>query len=169
MPIISSSIAQDAMDMYDGFDSTSVGIGMQNPNIYATPEYQKKKIQKLVIGGISRIVYSGYDQDPEPLCLSMMLEGQYNTILALNLHYVPPPIRKNILKFIMQANAPRIKANLPLIVNYESLKRAVPQIKGIVRRYKIVGIRVVETYKLAEWPKLIQENSKYENVYKTVG
>jgi hypothetical protein len=163
MPIISNSISQDFIDMYDGFDSTTVGIGMQNPNIYATPEYQKKKIQKLVIGGISKIVYSGYENDLTPMCLALGVEPRYNTIIGLNLRYVPPKIRQNVMKYVLSANAARIRANQPLMINLDSLRRLIPQINGAIRRYKIVGIRVVETYKLTDWPSLITENSPFEN------
>ncbi len=59
MPIVSSSISQDYLDMYNGYDQQQVGLGVIEPNIYASKPYQKKKIKSVLIGGISRIIYAG--------------------------------------------------------------------------------------------------------------
>tara|TARA_B100000700_G_C14819878_1_gene749342 strand:+ start:245 stop:757 length:513 start_codon:yes stop_codon:yes gene_type:complete len=166
MPTINTSVSKDYIDMYNGYDQTKVGAGLINPDIYATPAYTKKKIKNLVIGGITDVVYSGFDVDPNPMCLPMAYEPRYNTIIALNLNYVPSNIRKSIMKFILDSNAARIRSNQPLMVNYDSLSRAIPQVKGIVRRYKVVAIRPIETYQLNEWVELIKRRSRYENVYK---
>lgn len=166
MAVISQAITKDLLDMYDGYDMTKVGLGMQDPNIYATRNYQKKKIQSMVLGGISDISYSGYEHDRTPLVLVMAFEPQYNTVIGLNLRYIPSLIRKKVLKYVLQANAARIKGNTPIIINYESLKKLVPQVQGIVRRYKIIGIRVEKTYQLNEWPDTLAIKSPFENFYK---
>mgnify|MGYP006136807815 CR=1 FL=1 len=165
MPLITRSVGKDYLDMYQNYNQQQVGLGMIDPNIYATPSYQKKKIQNLVLGGISRIVYAGMEHDKEPLILTMVYESPYNTVLAYNLHYVPMAIRKNILKYVLDTNAARIKSNQPIIVDYHALKRAVPQSQYIVRRYKIVGINVRETIQLNEWPEILKEKSKWESHY----
>jgi len=124
MPIITQNIGKDYLDMYSGYNSQRVGMGLINPNIYSTPEYQKKKIQNIVIGGISDIVYSGMEHDTMPTILTIVHENSYNTILAYNLNYIPQQLRQAILKFVLDSNAARIKSNQPLIVDYHAIKKS---------------------------------------------
>jgi hypothetical protein len=166
MPLISQTVGQDYADMYSGYNQQKVGAGLITPDIYSTPQYSKKKIKNLVMGGISDIMYVSHDIDPNPLVLPFVMETQYSTVLAFNLNYVPPNIRKNILKFVLDSNAARIRANQPIIINYDSVKRAVPQVQGIVRRYKIVLTRPTKTYQLNEWPEVAKKRSSYQNIYK---
>lgn len=166
MPLITQTVSQDYLDMYDGYDTTKVGAGLVTPDIYATPSYSKKKIRNLVIGGISEIVYSGYEHDQSPMVIPMQYEPRYNTIIGINLNYAPASVRKNILKYILEANAARIKGNQPLMINYDSLKRLVPQVRGMIRRYKVVLIRPVETYQLNEWPEVLKKRSRWEKMYR---
>lgn len=163
---IISTVGKDVAELYSGYDAQQVGMGLINPNIYATPDYQGKKVQNLVLGGISRIVYAGMEHDNSPLILTMAFESPYQTILAFNLRYVPSQIRRAILKFVLEANRNRIKSNQPILVDYHALKRAVPQSTAIVRRYKNVGIHVRETLPLVEWPKVIEEQSPFQGHYK---
>lgn len=166
MPLISQTVGQDYADMYSGYNQQKVGAGLITPDIYSTPEYSKKKIKNLVMGGISEVVYSGFETDRSPKLLSFAYETKFNTVLAFNLNYVPPNIRKNILKFVLDSNAARIKSNQPIIINYDSLKRAVPQVQGIVRRYKVVLLRPTKTYQLNEWPEVAKQRSKWQDIYK---
>lgn len=166
MAVISQAIGKDLLDMYDGFDSTKVGIGMMNPNIYATQAYQKKKIQNMIIGGVSDVIYSGHEHDRFPKILTVAYEPQYNTVIGVNLNYLPPDYRKNVLKFILETNKARIKSNVPLVINFDSLRKIVPQVNGAIRRYKVVGIRVNKTYQLNEWPEIVNESSKWQNHWK---
>ena len=165
MPLITRNINRDYLDMYSGFDQQQVGLGLIQPNIYATPQYQARKIQNLVIGGISEIVYSGMEHDRSPVVLTMRYESPYNTVLAYNLNYCPQRIRQAILKFVLDANAARIKSNQPIIVDYHALKRAIPDSQYIVRRYKVVGINVRETIPLVEWPEVVKRSSGWEQHY----
>lgn len=165
MPLITSSVGKDYMDMYTGYDQQSVGLGMINPNIYATPQYQKKKIQNLVLGGISEIIYAGMEHDTKPRILTMRYESVYSTVLGYNLNYCPPRMRQAILKFVLDSNAARIRANQPIIVDYASIKKAIPDSKYIVRRYKVVGINVRETIPLVEWPEAVKARSGWEQHY----
>ncbi|WGH49903.1 hypothetical protein [Alishewanella phage vB_AspM_Slickus01] len=165
MAVISQAISKDLLDMYDGYDATQVGLGVQEPSIYATPSYTKKKIQKMILGGISDISYAGYDLDRQPVVLIMGYEPAYNTVIGLNLRYITPIYRRKILKYVLDSNVARIKSNTPIMINYDSLVRLVPQIKGIIRRYKIIGVRVEKTYQLNEWPEIIKMKSPHSNVY----
>ena len=169
MPLLTQTVGKDYADMYSGYDTQKVGAGMMNPDIYATPEYSKKKIKNLVLGGISEVVYSGFDHDSSPTVIPFIYERAYNTVLAFNLNYVPPKIRRNILKFILDSNAARIKSNQPIIIKYDAIKRVVPQVAGIVRRYKIVLLNVKQTYQLNEWPEIAKKQSKWQNMYKEAG
>lgn len=165
MPLISSAVAQDYIDMYDGYDRQAVGLGMTNPNIYKSKSYAKKKVKKMLIGGISRITYAGWEHDREPLVMVLKYEPSYNTLLGFNLRYCPPQIRKGIMKFVLDSNAARIKDNLPILIDFDAMKRAVPDSQYIVRRYKVVGINVVETIHLNEWPDVMKEKSKWQGHY----
>lgn len=168
MPVI-KNIGPELLQTYDAYDSTRVGAGLINPDIYRTPGYSKKKIQTLILGGLSRIVYSAYEVSPMPLILSMGVEPQYNTVLGINLLYVPIRYRQAILKFVLDSNAARIRGNLPILVDYPSLKRAIPEVRYIVRRYKQVLIRVDETYPLVEWPNVIKKaENTYQNTYRLI-
>lgn len=167
MTTLTSKVASDYLDIYDGYDSEKVGIGLNTG--YATKSYREKKIQNLMIGAVSDISYSGWEHDREPLIIPIISEAsRYNTILAFNLRYVPSNIRRAILKYILEANAARIRARQPLMIDYHALKRAIPQVRGIVRRYKLPGIRVVETYPLNEWASLVNIQSPHERMYRTV-
>lgn len=168
MALITQTVGDDYANMYNGYDSQAVGLGLIQPNIYATPSYQKKKISNLVIGGISRIVYAGMEHDPQPLVLSLFYEARYATILGLNLHYVPQKVRQAILKFVLDSNAARIRSNQPIMIDWHSLKRAVPYVQYITRRYKQVGIHVRETIPLVEWPEAIKDKSGWETHYRTL-
>ena len=44
MPLITQSVASEYLAAYDGYNQQAVGLGLIDPNIYASPEYQKKKI-----------------------------------------------------------------------------------------------------------------------------
>lgn len=166
MPAITSGVGKDELELYTGYDHQKVGLGMMNPDIYKTPGYSKKKVQKLVIGGLSRVIYAGMEHDQQPLILPMVHESAYNTILAYNLNYLPRPLRQAMLKYVLDANANRIKSGQPIIVDYHALKRAIKESQYVVRRYKIVGLNVRETIPLVEWPEAIQKPGRWSGHYK---
>lgn len=167
MATISTAINQDYLKAYDGYDQQAVGIGLQT-GTYASSQYAKKKIQNLAIGLLSEIIYSGFEHDQKPMILPLMYEGPYNTILAYNLNYVPEQHRRAIMKFVLDSNAARIRANQSMIVDYHALKRAVPSSQYIVRRYKTIGIRVLETHSLNEIPSSIKGTSRWQTHYRTL-
>lgn len=166
MATIRAGLGKEYLDAYDGYDSQKVGIGLMQPDVYKTPGYSKKKIQNLAIGLLSSISYSGFEHDRSPLIIPIAHESAYNTILAINLRYVPLTHRKAVMKFLLESNAARIKSNQPIMIDWHSLARTVPSIRYATRRYKQVGIRVVETYNLNEIPNAIKEKSSWENHYK---
>lgn len=170
MPII-KTVGDELLQAYDGYDSTKVGAGLLEPSIYATPSYSKKKIKTILMGTLTEISYAGHEHDRTPLMLPFRVEGQYGTLMAFNFHYVPYSVRRNIVKFILDTNAARIKSNLPIIVDYQSLVRAIPQSKYIVRRYKQVLIGLGSdggSIPLSEWDTAIKVKSKWENHWKDI-
>lgn len=166
MPRITQSISQDYIDAYDGYDKQEVGLGLLNPNIYSTPQYRKKKINSIALGLVSTISYGGAETDSSPLVLPMVYESAYNTILAYNLRYATPTMRRAILKFVLDANANRIESNQPIIVDYYALKRAIPDSQYLVRRYKVVGVSVMDTYQLNEWADVAKKKSPFDGYYR---
>lgn len=161
-----SGFKKDWLDLYDGFDFKEVGIGLTKPGIYATSQYAKKKTGIVIMGGITDIIYSGFEHDHNPLIMAMGYEPTYNTLMALNLRYVPEAHRRAIIKWILESNRTRIKGNNPLLIDYKKLERAIPSVRGIVRRYKLVGIRVVGVPAIKDWPTVIKVASPWQNMYK---
>jgi hypothetical protein len=168
MPII-KNVGDELLDLYKGFDSTLVGPGTISPDIYKTPGYSKKKIQTLMIGNLTKIFYGGYEHQRDPLIIPFRIEPAYNTVLGIQLGYCPLEMRESVINFILKSNAARIKSNLPMIIDYDSLKRAIPAIKYITRRYKTVLIRVEESVPLVEWDRAIrEEGTKWQNHWKDI-
>lgn len=167
MTIVSQTVGADVAAQYDGYNSQEVGLGLQT-GMYATPQYARKKIQNLVLGGLSRITYAGWDTDRSPVILTLKFEPSYQTVLGLNIRYMPERLRRALLKYVLDTNAARIQSNQPMLIDYNSLKRSVPNIAGIVRRYKVLGVRVDETIPLVEWPNVVKEKSPHESVYRQV-
>ena len=168
MATISTNVAKEYIDAYDGFDMQAVGIGLQT-GTYASPSYAKRKVQNLALGLISEIVYSGFFHDTNPKIIPLKFEPNFNTILAINLNYVPETYRRAILKFIIDSNQARIRDNQPILIDWHSLKRSVPVVQYITRRYKTTGIRIVEgNIPLSQWPDIIKGNNKWQNHYKVL-
>lgn len=166
MATISTAISREYLQAYDGYDQQAVGMGLINPNVYATPSYQKKKIKNLAIGLLSEISYGGAVHDPSPLVLPIFYESPYGTILGLNLRYVPENYRRAIMKFVLDSNAARIRSNQALIIDWHAMKRAIPVVQYITRRYKAIGISVKETYPLNEIPNVITQQSPWSSHYR---
>lgn len=157
--------------VYDGFDNQLVGLGAIEPTIYHSKAYQKKKQrgQNVLIGGINRLMYAGYEHDRQPLVLALGYEPQYNTLIGYNLHYCPYTVRKAIVDMVLRTNIARIKGKKPILIDYQAIKAAIPDSQRIVRRYKVIGVRVEETVPLVEWRQVIREKSGWENWYKSQG
>jgi len=147
-------------ELPEGFVYT--GIGTLPYQIYKSDAYQKRKQKPLIIGGINRIVYSGFEQDPTPIILTMVHEPQYNTVLSINLRYLKPQQKKMLLEYILNKNKLRIKQKKPLLIpEWKLLKRRFPWLVNVIRRYKLTLIGVVETVPLIGWPSVMKESSPY--------
>ena len=171
MALLGTSLSKEVIDAYDGFDVTNIGAGLLNPDIYKTKGYSKKKIKKLLIGTLANVSYGGAEHDQSPMIIPIAQEPAYNTILALNLHYVPTRVRMNIAKFILESNKARIMSNQPLMIDWSSLKRAIPEVQYIIRRYKqvLVGYGADGgSIPLAEWGEALRVRSKWEGHYKVL-
>lgn len=172
MAIISKAVA-DYAKLYTGYkdNRAELGAGMLHPSIYSTPEYTRTKFDNIIIGAISDCIYGSFITDPQPLILALGLEPQYNTIIGINLRYVPSQVRQAIMKFVMDSNQARIMSNQPLVVDWRLLARAFPDyIPYITRRYKQQLLRVNnQTGKgvvpLVEWPELINISSPFETQF----
>lgn len=168
-----SKAMDDYSKLYTGYQENraTLGAGMLHPRIYSTPAYARTKIDHLVIGGISDCIYGSFITDPQPLILALGLEPQYNTIIGLNLRYVPAEVRQGIIKFVLDTNQARIISNQPLVVDWRLLAKAFPQyVPYITRRYKQQLLRVNnQTGKgvvpLLEWPELVNINSPFETQF----
>src|SRR4030066_774491 len=145
-----SSKKSDFLEMYDSFDIVKVGLGAIDPSIYASELYRKKKTNKLLIGTINRIVYTGAEHDLLPLVLVMAYEPKYHCIIGYNLNYLPEVYRKALLNLVLKSNKVRIRKKNPIIINYSMIKRAIPPTSGAIRRYKVIGIRLLDSYRLSE-------------------
>lgn len=104
-----SGLKKDWVESYDGWDSQIVGVGTADPNVYATRRYAKKKTQKLLIGGITKCIYAGFEHDARPTILSIAYEPKYNTVLAYNLRYLPEKTRLSMVDFVLKQNRVNIK------------------------------------------------------------
>jgi predicted nuclease with RNAse H fold len=72
------------------------------------------------------------------------------------------------MKFVLDSNAARIKSNQSMMIDWHGLRRAVPTVQYITRRYKAVGVNVVETHPLNQVPDVIKGQSNWQNHYKTL-
>lgn len=153
---------------YDGFSSQTVGLGTV-PGMYASDEYAAKKTDTLLIGIPSKSIYISYDTDPNPTIIPLVHESAINCVLGVNIRYCPQQIRQQIMTYILKTNEARIRSGAPIICDWHSLAKAVPAVRAITRRYKLSGLRVVESIGLDGLPQVINERSPFENVYKQKG
>ena len=150
--------------LYSDINYKELTTRLTQPGYYASEEYRRGKVQSLAQGIISDVVYAGFDHDPNPMIIPIMHEAPYDTILSLNLHYVPPQIRQNIIKFILETNKNRISNNQPIWIDWHQLTRVEPLAEGMTRRYKQMMLGVVTTYPITKWPEIIRRPSRFENV-----
>lgn len=166
MATVKTPNGKEAAELYQGFDSLSVGAGT-DPSMYSSDSYASKKVQELYIGSLSRIVYGAFDVDPRPLALTLHHISAYNTVLCINLRYVGQRLRQAILRYVLESNRNRIRDNLPIMIDWHALKRNFPQVAGATRMYKLTLIRVQETYPLLEWESAAKTaGDEFSNHYK---
>lgn len=171
-----ATVSPDPSAIYLGYergDLTDIGAGILNPNIYATPQYAKKKVDSIPpSGGLFTGIYAGFDNDPNPTILTIKQEFQYNTILGINIRYMDSASRKAMFKIILDSNAARIESQSSLIVDWHMLARQMPNvIPYVTRRYKLQLTRINDRtdkglVPLVEWPNMVDINSPYDGYYK---
>lgn len=175
MATVNGGISSEYLQAYDGYDQQAVGLGLATgvdpdgratDTVYATPAYAKSKTQNLPIGLISKIVYSAYENDHNPEVLVMGYEPRYNTVIGYSLRYATPTIRRALLKFVLESNAARIQSNQPILLDYYAIKAAIPDSQYLVRRYKVIGVRVQETYNLNEWTRVATKQTPFDGYYR---
>lgn len=168
MARIITGLSPDVIDMYSGYTRQSVGIGTANPDVYSTPGYSKKKskTQDLIIGGMSSIIYGAFEHDQNPLIIPIQYVSQYGMVMSYNLHYIPQGLRERLTSVILKMNDSRIQNNMPMVVDYKAIANVVPESKYIVRNYKNIGIRVLETYRINEWENQISKTSRWESWFR---
>ena len=167
MPVISSDL-KDYADTYNAGDPVEVGAGLSNPNIYASDAYAQKKIKKILLGSLCEWSYGGaeHDRAPSVLVFSNGMVPAYNVVMGINLNYVPPPIRRAIMKFVIESNAQRIRNDQPMIVTYDMLKNKFKEVRAITRMYKQILIGNPEVIPLSEWQRVARETGRWNNHYK---
>ena len=93
---------------------------------------------------------SPYDATP----MAMILGRNKKHTLALNWHWIPPSVRKNLMKIILRRNKQNIKNNKPLDFSYQGLlkllvKTGAPALrKYINKRISIKGVVIPHEYYL---------------------
>lgn len=166
MAMVRTGIDKEYLELYKGFDVLKVGPGT-DPSTYASDQYAKKKIKDLYIGSLATCVYAGSEHDLLPLILPIGFEPAYNTVLGFNVNYVPVPLREAIIRYVLISNQNRIRDNLPIIVDYNAMKRAIPKSQYVVRRYKTTLLNVREVYPLLEWTDAVRNSgTRWQNHYR---
>lgn len=153
--------------VYGETDTMKVGVGTDEKN-YSNKAYAKKKTTDIMMGTINRLSYLGYELDKEPLVLVSWYNPAYNVIEGVNINYLPVAIRRNLVKYVKKTNALRIKAGKPLLIDYHDLKKAIPEIQGAWRRYKVIATKGEQIVRLDEWESVLTESTKYKNHYKFI-
>ena len=157
---------KEYFDLYRGFDTVNVGPGT-DPDMYASDAYAKSKTKELYLGSLAEAYYAGFEHDASPLMLTLRHVTRYNVILGINVNYLPVRLRLAVLKYVLESNKNRIRDGLPIMVDWNALKRAVPAVAGATRMYKLPLLRVTELYPLVEWEEAAKTSgSRWSNHYK---
>lgn len=165
MATIKVPTKDEAMELYQGFDSLTVGPGT-DPDMYASDSYAKSKTKQLYIGSLADLLYSGADHDLMPTALVLSHISQWNVVLSVNIHYLNNRLRLAVIRYVLESNKNRIRDNLPIMIDWHSLKRNFPQVAGATRMYKLPLINVRQVYVLNEWEEQAKKPSRWDNHYK---
>lgn len=171
-----ATISNNVDSLYLGFekgDLQKIGAGITNPNVYASKEYAKKKVDVIPpSGGLVQCVYGPHDLDPTPIILTCNTIPAHNLILAINIRYMDVATRKALFKYILQSNSARIQSKQSIVVDWQALRRAFPKvIPYVTRTYKtmmLATLKSVDTpiVPLVEWPSMVDIKSPFEGKYK---
>ncbi len=119
----------------------------------------------IVMGGLHRLRYKHFQNDPEPLALffneTKILNGE-KVIPALNLHYLITRESTQTLELIRNFNAPRMALGFPPALIWEMAK-SLPWKLIPYRLYKVSGIRPLEYIPLDSWDRVVgKERSRWQ-------
>lgn len=94
-----------------------------------------------------------YDENP----VDFILNIRGNSMLALNMHYVPVPMRLIFIKFILQLNKSRIKQNKRLELDYSMVKEFIKRnnLDLMIHKYRINRITKLEYIKPEEYKYVV--------------
>lgn len=94
-----------------------------------------------------------YDENP----VDFILDIRGNGMLALNLHYVPPPMRLIFIKFVLQLNKARIKQNKRFELDYTMVKEFIVRngLQMMIKRYRVNRITKLEYVKPKDYKYIV--------------
>lgn len=171
-----ATIANNTENLYQGFekgDLEKIGAGILNPNIYASPDYARKKVDVIPpSGGLVQCVYGPHDLDPTPIILTCNTIPAHNLILGINIRYMDVQTRKALFQYILKSNAARIQGKQSIVVDWNALRRAFPRvIPYVTRTYKTMMLATLKSVDnpivpLVEWPTMVDIKSPFDGKYK---
>ena len=94
-----------------------------------------------------------YDENP----VDFILDIRGNGMLALNLHYVSPPMRLIFIKFVLQLNKARIKQNKRFELDYPMVKEFIVRngLQMMIKRYRVNRITKLEYVKPKDYKYIV--------------
>lgn len=94
-----------------------------------------------------------YDENP----VDFILYIKGNQLLALNLHYVPPPMRLIFIKYVLQLNKARIKQNKRFELDYPMVKEFIIRngLQMMIKRYRVNRITKLEYIKPKDYKYIV--------------
>lgn len=172
MANILQPIESELAEIYSGWDQNkkNIGLGLISPSIYAYDEYRQTKIESIMLGSLSKVMYAGFEHDMMPTVLVCDHVPRYNVIRGFNIRYVPEQIRRAMMKYVIEDNVNRIERNLPMVFDINGIMRAIPEASAILRMYKQQGLRLQPNgvVPLIDWPTVAAEPSPWSNHYRNL-
>lgn len=103
--------------------------------------------------GLGKKSLKFFDQNP----VDFILDIRGNGMLALNLHYVPPPMRLIFIKYVLQLNKARIKQNKRFELDYPMVKEFIIRngLQMMIKRYRVNRITKLEYVKPADYKYIV--------------
>ena len=113
--------------------------------------------KNIVLGGMYRIRYRFYENDPWPLALFLSMPREdIGCAPAINLHYLNKLHAQTLIKALKFRNAPIIKRGRAPRVFYEMIKDIQIPYKAY-RLYKYEGIKPMEYIPVVDWAETVKE------------
>lgn len=103
--------------------------------------------------GLGKKSLKFFDQNP----VDFILDIRGNGMLALNLHYVNPPMRLIFIKFVLQLNKARIKQNKRFELDYPMVKEFIVRngLQMMIKRYRVNRITKLEYVKPKDYKYIV--------------